>query len=485
MTIASEFITVTDERGSHFSLPPTRSCISSYVLLELGRWFEREIDFLHHLVTPGMLALDIGANVGVYAIPLGQLVTAAGRVHAYEPGSDNRYHLERSLTLNGLTNVTVSSLALSDFSGIGCLKLGESGELHQLVAATNPEDIFESVTVSTLDTEMDSHRWVRVDFVKLDAEGQEQAILDGGTRFFEQFSPVVMFEVKHRFDINLGLLNSFQEMGFGIYRLFGDASMLVPFRSDEELDPYELNLFAVRRDQAIALANRGLLALEPEASTLSPEEWSEAVDAFCALPFARALEISPIDVAECPFGSALAAHAAHRFLPGLTPARRLSMMKAALQDMLQYCTASNSAVALSTLARIAIDYGSRMTGNDVLQHLMDVGIDAIDHPFLPASARFESLEDCPAENWLWHSAGETFERNRMYSSFFGHDLARLELLAAHPNAAPFLLRRLVLAGLSEGHSVNHFSVALARLRDLDVAGHSDWLKAVRQLDVAA
>lgn len=484
MAIASEFITATDERGCHFSLPPTRSCISSYVLLEQGRWFEREIDFLYRLVTPGMLALDIGANVGVYAVPLGHLVTAAGQVHAYEPGSDNRCHLERSLTLNGLTNVTVSSLALSDFFGIGCLKLGESGELHQLVAATNPEDIIESVTVSTLDTEMDSHRWGRVDFVKLDAEGQEQAILDGGTRFFERFSPVVMFEVKHRFDINLGLLNSFQEMGFGIYRLFGDASMLVPFGSDEELDPYELNLFAVRREPAIALANRGLLALEPEASTLSPEEWSDAVDAFCALPFARALEILPIDVAECPFGSALAAHAAHRFLPRLSPARRMSLMQTALQEMLRYCAASNSAVALSSLARIAIDCGSRRLGNDVMQHLMEVGIDAIDQPFLPIAPRFESFTDTAADDWLLFSAAETFERNRMYSAIFGHDLARIEMLAGHARAAPFLLRRLVLAGLIDGHTVDHFAVALTRLRELDATGHATWLDAVRQLDAS-
>jgi FkbM family methyltransferase len=481
LTADADFIVLTNDRGVRFSLPATRTCITSFVLLEQGRWFEREVEFLHRLVTPGMIALDVGANVGVYALPFGRLAGPAGQVYAYEPSSTNRRHLERSLALNDLGNVELSALALSNFSGNGCLKLGESGELHELVAAASASEATETVEVSTLDAELARLQWPRVDFVKLDAEGQEQAILDGAASFFERYSPLVMFEVKHRWEINLGLLASFKELGFGIYRLLGDASMLVPFDSSEDMDPYELNFFAVRPEQATELAGRGLLAPGLENISLSENERATAIDAYCGLPFARTMEVTAADVTDCPYADALVAHSACRFLPQLSPGRRFALMQGALQAILDYCSTSNSPAALSSLARIAIDCGSRKLGNDVMQHLLEVA-DAIDQPFLPVAPRFESIDGAQVETWFLHSAEETFEFNRAYSSFFGHDLGHIEVLAAHPNAAPALLRRLVMAGLNDGHGPNHFRFALARLQAALPESHGAWLGAVQHLD---
>ena len=484
MTTDANFITLDNDQGLRFSLPATRTCISTFVLMEQGRWFEREVDFLHRCVVPGMVALDIGANVGVYALPLAQLAGPTGRVYAYEPGGANRRHLERSLLLNALNNVEVSAAALSNFSGPGCLKLGDSGELHQLVAAANNTDSIETVEVRTLDAEMLRQQWPRVDFIKLDAEGQEQAILDGGARFFERYSPLVMFEVKHGWNINLDLLASFEARGFGIYRLLGDASMLVPFDTAEEIDPYELNLFAVRPDQATELEARGLLAKGPEQVALTSAERAAAIEAYCALPSAREMEISTQDLAECPFGEALTAHSAHRFLPQLSPGRRFALLQGALQEMLTYCSTSNSPAALSSLVRIALDLGSRAVGNAVMQHLLDIELESIDQPFLPVAVRFEAIDDAPVEAWFLHSAAETFEQNRAYSSYFGHDLAKLESIAAHPHAASVMLRRLIMAGLHDKLGPDHFRAALARLQAVEGEDHLAWLDALRHLDTA-
>ena len=482
MTPDTGFITLDNDQGLRFSLPATRTCISTFVLMEQGRWFEREVDFLHRFVTPGVTALDIGANVGVYALPLGQLAGPTGRVYAYEPGCANRRHLERSLVLNTLSNVEVSAAALSNFSGPGCLKLGDSGELHQLVAAASHTDSIETVEVRTLDAEMLRQQWLRVDFIKLDAEGQEQAILEGGAAFFERYSPLVMFEVKHGWNINLDLLASFEALGFGVYRLLGDASLLVPFDTAEEIDPYELNLFAVRPEQATELEARGLLTNGRENVALTSSERAAAIDAYCALPFAREMEISAQDVAECPFGDALIGHSAHRFLPQLPPRRRFAILQDALQEMLAYCSTSNSPAALSSLARIALDLGSRKVGNSVMQHLLDNEAEVIDQPFLPVAARFEAIDVAPVEAWFLHSAAETFEQNRAYSSYFGHDLAQLESIAAHPHAAPAMLRRLIMAGLHDKLGPDHFRATLARLHAAEPEGHAAWLDALRHLD---
>src|SRR5689334_21718882 len=52
----------------------------------LGNFYERETkSALRKLVSPGTLALDIGANIGAHTLHLAQLVGADGRVMAFEP----------------------------------------------------------------------------------------------------------------------------------------------------------------------------------------------------------------------------------------------------------------------------------------------------------------------------------------------------------------------------------------------------------------
>lgn len=232
------FITISNDRQIRFSVPADLNCISTYVLLEQGRWFEKEIDFIYQFATPGMTALDIGANVGVYTLPLAKLVGPTGQVVAYEPGTMNRRHLEQSLIMNQRNNVVISRAALSDCAGTGWLQIERSGQLNQLVTRPVDSVAVESVEVSTLDAELDRFNWTQVDFMKIDAEGQEAAIINGGQRFFETYSPLILFEVKHQLVINHSLIGDFKGLGFEIYRLLGDGSMLVPV---DDTEPTWLN----------------------------------------------------------------------------------------------------------------------------------------------------------------------------------------------------------------------------------------------------
>jgi FkbM family methyltransferase len=87
---------------------------------------EQEQVFLRHWLKPGMTAIDIGANLGVYAIPLAGLVASHGQVFAYEPGSGARALLERSRDRNGAGNLHVIAAALSDTERGGHLVHGAS-----------------------------------------------------------------------------------------------------------------------------------------------------------------------------------------------------------------------------------------------------------------------------------------------------------------------------------------------------------------------
>src|SRR6185369_12075978 len=88
-------------------VPATLSAITSYVLLEQEEWFEKELSFVRSLLKPGMTAIDVGANLGVYSLPIARLIGPGGRVFSYEPGSEARALLESSCALNHFQNVEI------------------------------------------------------------------------------------------------------------------------------------------------------------------------------------------------------------------------------------------------------------------------------------------------------------------------------------------------------------------------------------------
>ena len=91
--------------GTVVEVPADLNAITTYVLLEQERWFEKEPEFLAAWLKPGMTAIDIGANLGVYSLPMARLVGPQGQVFAYEPASETRRLLAISKDRNSAANL--------------------------------------------------------------------------------------------------------------------------------------------------------------------------------------------------------------------------------------------------------------------------------------------------------------------------------------------------------------------------------------------
>src|SRR5580698_858646 len=187
-----------------------------------------------------MRALDIGANYGVYSAAIGKAVGPTGRVWAFEPAHDTFCFLQHTLARNGLAQVVADECALSNRAGRGRLNVHANSELSSL--AHGPGASGDEVRVDTLDEAAARHGMRGIDFVKLDAEGEEDRIVAGGHAFFRAEDPLVMFEYKHANALNTPLLASLRAAGYRIFRLIGPSSMLVPVTDATALDPFELNL---------------------------------------------------------------------------------------------------------------------------------------------------------------------------------------------------------------------------------------------------
>jgi FkbM family methyltransferase len=440
--------------GTEIIVPASLDSMTSYVILEQETWFEKEMMFVARWLKPGMTAIDIGANLGVYCLSTARRVGPEGQVFAYEPSSETCRLLALSKEKNHADNLHIIPAALSDGEREGHLVLGTSSELHTL-DGSGPG---ESVRVTSLDAEQKARNWGPIDFIKIDAEGEEERILAGAGAFFANRSPLVMFEVRAVAKQNETLPAAFVATGFGLYRLLTGAPVLVPVGVHERLDGYELNLFAAKPDRAAALAREGLLVEALPEWAPDDDIRAKALEFFRAQPFAPIFAQLPggAVAAEPAYGDALAGYAMWRCQELPLP-QRCAALRFAYDTLTALCNRQASLPRLSTLARIAFEIGHRTTSVNALKIMADVlkaGTGRIMEPFWPANPRFDSIVPGPnVVEWFVVAALEQFEKTAFFSSMFGNSGVELDWLSKQPLVSAEIERRRILQRLHKGQKM--------------------------------
>jgi len=438
--------------GVRIVVPDSLDLITPYVLREQEDWFEDELRFVRKLLQPGQTVIDVGASYGVYTLSMAAAVGAGGSVLAFELASATARLLTESIAANGFTQVTLRQQALSSASGTGQLVVGEQSELNALVrgAASGP---VEAVPLVTLDDCLRDYGWTQVDFVKIDAEGEERNILQGGERFFSELSPLVQYEVKAGTELHLDLVEAFKERGYASYRLVPGLDLLVPFDAAEP-DDYLLNLFCCKRDQAERLAARGRLLIGDEKPEVRPDDWRRAMGAF---PYARQLrdrwQRTMAAGQSDDLDRALSLY--WRSRDASSPAaERYEALSASVQQLGALCDRGPANLRLASLARAARDHGSRKLAVGALERLTEAvwqsrQIDAAE-PFLLPADRFDEIAPRnPPGDWLLAATLEAYERLSDYSSFYTEAAAlpRLEAIRNLGYGSPEMQRRLAMTNL--------------------------------------
>jgi FkbM family methyltransferase len=127
---------------------------------------------------------DVGANVGYYTLLGSRAVGPEGKVLAFEPLPRNLSYLHRHLALNGITNVDVVQAALLDHEGNVAFE-SEGGPSQARVSW----DGSRTVAASTLD----SLAIPPPNVVKMDVEGAEIKVLEGGIEMLREHRPFLIF----------------------------------------------------------------------------------------------------------------------------------------------------------------------------------------------------------------------------------------------------------------------------------------------------
>ena len=453
-------------------VPDSLNLITPYVLTEQQDWFEDEIKFLRLALRPGQRVIDIGANYGVYTLCMAKTVGPAGHVWAFEPATTTAALLAESIAENGFNQVTLVRCALSQSEGYAELSVSSHSELNSLVHNGSDGSAHETVALTTLDAGLTAHDWTDIDFVKIDAEGEESNILRGAQKFCSELSPLIQYEVKAGTEWHLELVNEFAALGYDSYRLVPGLNLLIPFDGSAP-DGFLLNLFCCKPDRAALLSSWGLLATrealrQARKSSDDPSIGDAPADKYHwrqALPartYAGPLLGGWDRASSSAFGSglelALGLQEASRD-PTFPAADRVVALERAVRILTTLCASAPTTTRLSTLARMTHEWGARSASITALLNLFTKADadarkdDAFREPFLPPGLRFESVTAVGAfQSWMMAAALEQFEHHCAFSSFYTGASAkpRLEAIRDLGFGSPEMGRRLRLVQLRHG-----------------------------------
>jgi FkbM family methyltransferase len=226
-------------------------------------WEPATTHFMLHWLRRGDVFVDVGANIGYYSLLAAPIVGSEGSVIAFEPQRELVEMIRYSVDRNQLGHVvTVVPHALDRRCGQAVLRLAEHGASHggsQLrvsggaslrhqPSASAEELVVSATTLATFFMP----RPPRIRLLKIDVEGGELAVLEGGTPLLQTHPPdaiVCEFQVERAGGVAqlTSLYNLLTSFSYRAFFLRG-PDVLVPCSSRPSFREMRQNLCFVRED---------------------------------------------------------------------------------------------------------------------------------------------------------------------------------------------------------------------------------------------
>lgn len=203
------------------------------VLVQHGFWEPELGALMERYLKPGQTFVDIGANIGYFAVLAGRLVGPDGWIVAVEPDSDNLVTLTANLWRNGnRANTTIVPAAAYSHSGAITLLVNEESRAACVVKADAQEGEGILVPCTTVD-DLPLER--PIDMLKIDAEGSDLEVLRGARKALAASpDPTVIVEIWTEFEPE-EMLGHYKAEGFELHLIAGDGEMR-RVSMDEALD---------------------------------------------------------------------------------------------------------------------------------------------------------------------------------------------------------------------------------------------------------
>ena len=156
---------------------------------------EPEFTHLEKFLDVDGVFLDVGANTGIYTIKAAKhYSSSSGLVIAMEPFPEVFAVLYHNIKLNGFKNVHLRNACAGDSTGVAELYLN-SGKPNNfgLIRRDSTASSISSLVLS-IDDLLHLEKVERLDYLKIDVEGAEAAVLKGASKAVMRFRPIIQCE---------------------------------------------------------------------------------------------------------------------------------------------------------------------------------------------------------------------------------------------------------------------------------------------------
>lgn len=227
-----------------------------FQILSTSSYDSGEVDLLMTLLNcrrrhfgDGVVAVDGGANIGVHTVEWARMMYGWGQVMAFEAQEVVFYALAGNVVLNNCLNARVKLAALGEKCGelaipqpdyytpssFGSLELRPRGAETEYIGQKISYEKGATGVVPMVN--LDSLKFDRLDFLKIDVEGMELDVLRGAHKTLSRHHPILFMEFAK--SDPTALENFVVKMG---YQVFGcGMNMLAIHKNDPTLNQIKLS----------------------------------------------------------------------------------------------------------------------------------------------------------------------------------------------------------------------------------------------------
>ena len=183
------------ERGIRLLCDKDDKRIIPIEILNFDQYEKEYLALILRLIDDGETVLDIGANVGWFAINVG-MSREHSPIHCFEPIPKTYDYLMKNLEMNRVPNVRPHNFGFSDREGNFEFYYYPEGSVNASLANVSGTGTVETIAcrVRKLD-DFVTECGTSIDFIKCDVEGAELFVFKGGMKSIAAHRPVIFAEL--------------------------------------------------------------------------------------------------------------------------------------------------------------------------------------------------------------------------------------------------------------------------------------------------
>ena len=213
---------------------------------------------LKRLIKPGMVVVDVGANIGLTTLLAARILAGGkGKVHSFEPAPAISDLLRNNIQINGFTEldfVHVHEFAVTEVEGTANLRIFPDRSGHNTLFGN--DDSAEKVPVETISLDIALQHEPSVDVVKIDAKGAGPFVLRGMNETIHRNPDIIILLEFAPVDLNRAgvspkaFLKEIGGLGFIVHKVDDVTGELQPALQSELLNCFSVNLHLRRAPMA-------------------------------------------------------------------------------------------------------------------------------------------------------------------------------------------------------------------------------------------